>query len=74
MEHGVAHGDEDAENHDESSGQRESPAGAFDDGLDRESHGERQTGDRALVQQAPGERLELAGELTPAEPEEKTWA
>ncbi|GAA3015790.1 hypothetical protein Sfulv_05710 [Streptomyces fulvorobeus] len=73
MEHRVSHGDEDAEGHDQYAGHHEAAARAVDDGLDGETHGEREPGDGALVEQAPREGLELSRELVAPEPEQEPW-
>lgn len=54
--------------------QGEPPPGAVDDGLDGETHGDRETGDAQLVQQPPGEGLQLPRELVAAEPVEESGA
>lgn len=74
MEHGVAHRDEDAEGQDQTAGQRQPGAGALDDGLDGDAHGDRESGDAQLVEQSPAKSLELSAELIAPEPVQEAWA
>ncbi len=74
VQHGVAEGEQDAEHHGHAAGQREPPSGAVDDGLDGETHGDREPGDAQLVQQPPAEGLELAAELVAPEPVQEAGA
>ncbi len=71
VKHGVAHRDQHAEHRDHAAGQGQPSAGPVDDRLDGESHGERQPRERALVQQTPGQGLELSADLVAAEPEQE---